>query len=174
MMSVFVGFVPQGRLNVSSIQKVLTMAHSYVSSLFHCVFSTKERRRQITDSLQERLWPYIGGIARDNKMKAMAVGGIEDHAHILLSLPSTMQIAKAIQLIKGGSSKWIHDEFPEHQNFAWQEGNGAFSIGVSQVEETKRYIAKQREHHHKKTFQEEFLAFLKKHAIQYNPQYVWG
>jgi putative transposase len=150
------------------------MAHSYVNSLFHCVFSTKERQPLIAESLQERLWPYIGGIARDNKMKALAIGGIEDHAHVLLSLPSTMTISKAIQLIKGGSSKWIHDEYSEHQRFAWQEGYGAFSIGVSQVDETKQYIAKQREHHHKKTFQEEYLSFLAKHSIEYDPRYVWG
>ena len=116
------------------------MAHSFTSSLFHCVFSTKERRPFITPDLQARLWPYMGGIARDNGMKALVVGGVEDHAHLLLSLPSTMAISKAIQLIKGGSSKWIHDEFPTHKDFAWQEGYGAFSIGVSQRYPTIVYI----------------------------------
>ena len=109
------------------------MAHSFNSSLFHCVFSTKQRRNTITPDLQERLWPYFGGIARENKMRALSVGGIEDHVHVLLSLPSTMPISKAMQLIKGGSSKWVHDTFPEHHAFAWQEGYGAFSIGVSHV-----------------------------------------
>ena len=109
------------------------MAHSFNSSLFHCVFSTKQRRNTITPDLQERLWPYFGGIARENKMRALSVGGIEDHVHVLLSLPSTMPISKAMHLIKGGSSKWVHDTFPEHHAFAWQEGYGAFSIGVSHV-----------------------------------------
>ena len=86
--------------------------HSFVSCLMHCVWSTKERRRLITPELQERLYPYLGGIARDNKMKALAIGGVEDHVHMLLSVPSTLSIAKAIQLIKGNSSKWIHETFP--------------------------------------------------------------
>jgi REP element-mobilizing transposase RayT len=94
---------------------------SYVSSYFHCVFSAKERRRLITPALRERLWPVLVGIARQNKMTALEIGGVEDHVHILLSLPSTMPVSKALQLIKGGSSKWIHETFPEHRLFAWQE-----------------------------------------------------
>src|ERR1017187_6361169 len=96
---------------------------SYISSYFHCVFSTKERRRLITPELRARLWPFLGGIARQNQMKAIEVGGVEDHVHILLSLPATMAVAKALQLIKGGSSKWIHETFPEQRAFAWQEPN---------------------------------------------------
>ena len=107
-------------------------------------------------------------------MKALAVGGVEDHAHILLSLPTTVTIAQALQLIKGASSKWIHDTFPEHRDFAWQEGYGAFSIGIAQVSDTVSYIQSQVEHHRKKTFQEEFLAFLKKHGIEYDERYLWG
>jgi putative transposase len=150
------------------------MSHSYTRSLFHCVFSTKGRQPLITAELQDRLWPYIGGIARDNKMKALQVGGVEDHVHILLSLPSTMAIAKAIQLIKGGSSKWVHDEFPAHRGFAWQEGYGAFSISVSHRDPTIEYITNQKEHHRKKTFKEEFLAMLAKHGIEYDPRFIWG
>ena len=105
--------------------------HSFVSCLMHCVWSTKERRRLITAELQERLYPYLGGIARENKMKALAVGGVEDHLHMLLSVPSTLSIAKAIQLIKGNSSKWIHETFPDKRQLEWQEGYGAFSIGIS-------------------------------------------
>jgi putative transposase len=109
------------------------MAHSYVSALFHCVFSTKDRQKTITDDLQERLWPYMGGIARENKMRAISIGGVEDHVHLLLSMPSTLSIAKVMQLIKGSSSKWVHETFSEYKEFAWQEGYGAFSIGISQV-----------------------------------------
>jgi putative transposase len=93
------------------------MAHSYISAFYHCVFSTKERRKTITEELQDRLWPYTGGIARENQMRALAVGGIEDHIHLLLSIPSVLSIAKAMQLIKGGSSKWVHDNFPQHKDF---------------------------------------------------------
>jgi putative transposase len=150
------------------------MAHSYISAVYHCVFSTKERRKTITEELQERLWPYMGGITRENQMRALAIGGVEDHVHLLLSIPSTLSIAKAMQLIKGGSSKWVHDTFPDHNNFEWQEGYGAFTVGISQVPDTKNYIANQREHHRTKTFQEEFIAFLEKHGIEYDPRYIWG
>ena len=98
------------------------MGHSYSSCLIHYVFSMKDRRKSIFPNLQARLWPYMGGIARENGVKALAVGGTIDHVHMLISLPSTISIAKAIQLIKGGSSKWIHDTFPGEKGFAWQEG----------------------------------------------------
>ena len=138
------------------------------------MFSTKERHRLITPALREQLWPYLDGIARQNEMKALAVGGIEDHVHIVLSIPSRMEIAKALQLIKGGSSKWIHDTFSNQRGFAWQEGYGAFSIGISQLEATIAYVNSQPEHHHKRTFEEEFLAILDRHGIVYDLRYVWG
>jgi putative transposase len=146
---------------------------SYVGAYFHCVFSTKERRRIITPQLQERLWPFLGGIARENKMTALIVGGVEDHAHMLLSLPSTMPVSKAMQLIKGGSSKWIHETFPEQRLFSWQEEYGAFSVSVSQLEVITEYIRNQPEHHRTRSFQEEFLMLLKKHRIQYDERYLW-
>jgi REP element-mobilizing transposase RayT len=146
---------------------------SYISSYFHCVFSTKERRPLIVPELRDRLWPFMGGIARQNKMKAIEIRGVEDHVHILLSLPSTMAVSKAIQLIKGGSSKWVHETFPEHRLFAWQEEYGAFSVSVSQLDKTIEYITGQEAHHRKLTFQEEFLALLKKHRIEYDEKYLW-
>jgi REP element-mobilizing transposase RayT len=149
------------------------MAHTYTSQLLHCVFSTKERRSYITPDLQERLWPYLGGIARENRMKALAIGGVTDHVHLLLSLPSTLSISKAMQLIKGGSSKWVHDIFPQHQHFGWQEGYGAFSIGISDVARTVHYIETQAKHHQKYDFKAEFVGFLNKHDIEYDERYVW-
>ena len=149
------------------------MAHSFVSSLYHCVFSTQGRRPFITPEIEERLWRYMGGIARKNKFKALEIGGVEDHVHLLLSLPSTLAIAKAIQLVKGGSSKWVHDTFRSQQPFAWQEGYGAFSIGIAQVDATIAYIKSQEEHHRKQTYQQEFVGFLKKHGIEYDPRYIW-
>jgi REP element-mobilizing transposase RayT len=123
--------------------------------------------------LRERLWPFLGGIARQNKMKAIEIGGVEDHVHILLSLPATMSIAKALQLIKGGSSKWVHETFREHRLFAWQEKYGAFSVSESRVDSIIQYIKNQQEHHRKMTFQEEFLALLKKHRIEFDERYLW-
>lgn len=150
------------------------MAHSYSSCFMHYVFSTKERRKAITLELRQRLWPYIGGIARENGMKALAVGGTDDHVHALISLPATLSIAKAIQLIKGGSSKWIHDTFPTQAGFAWQEGYGAFSIGIARIDETVAYISTQEEHHRTRTFEQKYIAFLEKHRIEYDERYVWG
>src|SRR5437763_16926195 len=109
---------------------------SYISSYFHYVFSTKERRRLIARELQERLWPFMGGIARQNKMKAIEIGGVEDHVHALLSLPGTLTISKPAQYIKGGWSKWVHESFPEHRLFAWQEKYGAFGVSVAQLDVT--------------------------------------
>lgn len=149
------------------------MPHSYVSNLMHCIFSTKERIPFIDPDLESRLWPYIGGIARENKMRAVAIGGTTDHLHTLLSLPATMDVAKAVQLIKGGSSKWVHDTFTEHRKFTWQEGYGAFSVSVSQAEKTIAYINAQKEHHRKRTFEEEFIEFLDKHRIEYDRRYVF-
>ena len=146
---------------------------SHISSYHHYVFSTKERRPRITPALQERLWPFLGGIARKNKITAIQIGGVEDHVHLLLSLPATVPIAKALQLIKGGSSKWVHETFPEHRLFGWQVKYGAFSVSVSQLDKTIQYIQTQTEHHQKMTFQEEFLALLKKHGIAYDERYLW-
>ena len=87
----------------------------------------------ITKDLQSRLWPYMGGIARENKMCAISIGGVEDHIHLLLSIPSTLSISRCMQLIKGASSKWVHETFPEFRSFEWQAGYGAFSVGVSQI-----------------------------------------
>jgi REP element-mobilizing transposase RayT len=146
---------------------------SYVSSYFHCVFATKDRRPMLTPDLRERLWPFLGGIARQNGMKAIVVGGVQDHVHMLLSLPPTLSISKAMQLIKGGSSKWVHDTFPEHRLFGWQVKYGAFAVSISQLDKIITYINAQEEHHRKMTFQEEFLALLKKHRIEFDERYLW-
>ena len=147
--------------------------HSFTSCLMHCVWATKERRPLIKPELQSRLWPYLGGIARENGITALSIGGVEDHVHLLLSLPATMPIAKGMQLIKGGSSKWVHDTFPDQRLFAWQTEYGAFSVSVSQVEKIVSYIENQEPHHRKMTFQVEFIALLKKHRITYDEQYLW-
>ena len=94
-------------------------------------------------------------------MTALIIGGVEDHAHALLSIPSTLSVAKSIQLLKGNSSKWIHDTFQEHRDFERQEGYGAFSIGVSGIEDTTKYIQNQAEHHRKFTFKEELEISLR-------------
>jgi putative transposase len=140
------------------------MPHTFYSLLFHCVFSTKERRPIIPAEMKDRLWPYMAGIARLNHFKALAVGGMPDHAHVLVSLPTNVHISKAIQLIKGGSSKWLNDHL-EHRAFAWQDGYAAFSIGISQLGNTIRYINNQERHHKRMTADEELARMLERHGI---------
>ena len=137
---------------------------SHTSILVHYVFATHERRPLISEEMQPKLWAYMGGIARANGMKALAIGGMRDHVHLLLSLPSTITIAKAVQLVKAGSSKWMNDQ-KRTKWFGWQEKYGAFSIGVSQKEAAVRYIRNQAQHHAKKSFDVELEMILKRHGI---------
>ena len=149
------------------------MSHTYCCSLYHCVFSTKDRRKTIIPEIQPRLWAYMGGIAREHQMTALGIGGIEDHVHLLLSLSSSISIASAMREIKNASSHWMHETCAIN-GFEWQEGYGAFSVGWTQVSATLAYIARQEGHHRKRDFQAEYIAFLKKHSIDYDPRYVWG
>jgi REP element-mobilizing transposase RayT len=140
---------------------------AFVSCLLHCVFTTKKRQPWLTPDIRDRLWPYLGGIAREHDMRTVSIGGVEDHVHILLSLPSTLAISKALQLLKGNSSKWIHETFADLQDFEWQGGYGAFSIGISGLEATTRYIHRQEQHHRKKSFRDELVVMLRKHRIEF-------
>ena len=150
------------------------MAHSYVCCHMHCIFSTKGRRPCIAPDFRARLWAYMGGIARQNKVKATAVNGTDNHAHVLLSLPATIPVAKAVQLVKGGSSQWVHETFPARSDFDWQDGYGAFSVSPSRLGAAMRYIENQQAHHRNVTFEEEYLEFLARHGIQYDEEYVFG
>jgi len=150
------------------------MANTYTSLYYHVVFSTKKRKPLIQTGIRERLWAFLGGIARENKMKALCVGGMEDHIHLLIMAPPTLSPSKMVPLVKGGSSKWIHDTFPQMQDFAWQDGYGVFTVTKSQIPDIIRYIQGQGEHHRVKTFQEEYLLFLQKHRIEYDERYLWG
>jgi putative transposase len=149
------------------------MAHTHSATFFHCVFSTKQRANSIPQELRPKLWAYIGGIAKQNGMKSIRVGGTANHVHMALHIPASMNIAKALQLIKGGSSKWLN-EHPLPTRFEWQEGYGAFSIGVAQLAPTVTYIDGQEEHHRKRSYEEEYVSFLNRHRIEYDERYVSG
>jgi len=131
----------------------------------HIVFSTDERRPLIRNDMKTRLHAYLGGIARENAMVSLAVGGIEDHVHLLMSLNRTISVAKAVQLLKAGSSKRINDTFPDYGKFSWQKGYGAFSVSISRRDQTADYIHNQVEHHKKFNFAEEFRRLLAIHGI---------
>jgi putative transposase len=142
------------------------MAHSYSSCFIHYVFSTRHRQATITAELRPRLWSYMGGIARMNGMWPGAIGGTDDHAHMLIGLPVTLTIARGAQIIKGTSSRWIHETFPRMHHFAWQEGYGAFSVCRSLVRTTISYILNQESHHRTLTSAEEFRAILAIHGMR--------
>ena len=149
------------------------MPHSFVCNYMHYVFSTKGRRPLITRDLREDLHLYIAGIARNHSIDIKAIGGTDNHVHLLLSLPATITVAKAIQLIKGVSSKWAGEKIKAPKLFQWQEGYGAFGVGIAILNKTIDYIHNQEEHHKEKSFEEEFIGFLEKHDKPYDERYVW-
>jgi len=147
------------------------VSHKYPNVLIHYVFSTKGRRDLIPVELQPKLWRYFVGIGKNKGFPVLAAGGTANHAHVLVALPSDMAVAKAIQLLKGNSSRWIG----EHGiDFAWQEGYGAFSVSASNVEAVKEYLEHQPEHHTKRNYEEEFLALLRKSGVAFDPAEVFG
>jgi REP element-mobilizing transposase RayT len=150
------------------------MANTYTSLNYHIVFSTKNRHPFLTEPIRERLFPYLGGIARQNSFTPLEIGGVTDHAHLLLSIPPAVAVAKAVQLIKGGSSHWLKEAFPNMIDFAWQDGYAAFTVSQSQVDDVRSYIRSQAEHHRSKTFSEEYRAFLLKHDVKHDARYLFG
>jgi len=145
------------------------MSHTHASVLVHCVFSTKQRANTIPDC--DALWRYIAVLARDNKITMLAAGGTANHLHLLMAVPPVLPIAKAVQELKGSSSRWLH----EHgYSFAWQEGYGAFSVSQSQKQTVIDYIDGQTEHHRKWSFEQEFMTLLKKSGMEYDSRFVFG
>jgi len=149
------------------------MGHTYSRLLVHAIFSTKGRRPLIGDCFRERLYRYMGGIARSEFGRALKIGGTDNHVHALLSIRAVVSVAEAIRKFKGLASLWLHDNVTEAADFAWQGGYGAFSVSESNVGMVDQYIARQSEHHKIKTFEEEFVEFLNRHGIEYDPKYVW-
>ena len=149
------------------------MAHTFADLLVHVIFSTKDRAPLLDAELKSRLFPYMGGIARELGATAMSINGPTDHVHILLLLPARIGLSEIIGKVKANSTGWVHREVPGKWNFAWQTGYGAFSVSHSQTQAVLDYIAGQEEHHRKVSFQEEFVAFLKKHEIEYDEKFLW-
>jgi REP element-mobilizing transposase RayT len=150
------------------------MANTFTSLHYHFVFSTKNRERWISPEIEQRIWKYLGGIARQNQMKALQIGGVDDHVHLVVGMPPTLTVSRALQLLKGGSSRWIHETFPALAGFEWQDGYAAFTVSKSQLPDVVEYAAHQREHHRVRTFQDEYRALLEKHGIEFDERYVWG
>lgn len=147
------------------------MSHTYAQNAIHIVFSTKSRCRFIPNQMQSELWAYIGGICREIGVRVHSIGGAEDHVHLLVQLPPTLPLAKAVLTIKSNSSRWAR---VKKREFGWQEGYGAFSVSASNLPAVIRYIQNQDQHHKRMNFEAEFLALLKRHGVEPDPRYVFG
>ncbi len=147
------------------------MSHSYAQNHVDLVFSTKNRQKLIPKNLQPRLWSYTAAICKNHDIVAFAVGGMDDHIHILFRLPPTLTLARAVTLVKSSFSKWISQQ---GIRFSWQEGYGAFAVSSSNVSAVIKYIDNQEAHRRKISFEQEFIALLKKHGVQFDPKYVQG
>jgi len=147
------------------------MSHTYTQNVIHVVFSTKERRKLISAEFRPRLWAYAAGICKNVGIFAHGIGGMDNHIHLLLQIPPAMALAKAVMAIKANSSRWARED---GQELEWQRGYGAFSVSASLVPAVLRYIRNQDAHHKKMSFEEEFLALLKKHGVEYDPKFIFG
>jgi putative transposase len=149
------------------------MAQTLTSLLVHVVFSTKDRRQLINADAETRLHSYLSKALGNMGSPCLAIGGTANHVHLLISLSKNAALSALIGEAKKASSKWLKSLGSSNHHFAWQEGYGAFSIGQSQVEHLKRYIASQHEHHKTRTFEEELLATLKRYTVEHDEQYLW-
>ena len=147
------------------------MSHTYAQNVIHVVFSTKDRRKLMSGEFRPRMWAYAAGVCKKLEIPVLSMGGMEDHIHLLVQIPPTLPVAKAVLAIKANSSRWASEE---GHKFAWQQGYGAFSVSNSIVPMVIRYIQNQEAHHKKMSFDSEFLALLKKHGIEFDPRFVFG
>jgi REP element-mobilizing transposase RayT len=149
------------------------MAQTLTRLLIHAVFSTKNRANLIKPDIEPDLYAYTGGICRNADSPLLCAGGTANHLHLLISLSKTRSLADLMMDVKKDSSKWVKTQAPYFASFQWQEGYGGFTIGESQVDDLKDYIGRQKEHHRAMTFEEEFVALLKKYNLPYDERYVW-
>lgn len=149
------------------------MGQSLAANYLHIVFSTKHRESLIDQSIENELYNYLGGICKNMECQPIKVGGHTNHIHILCMLSKKIALVKLMEELKSHASKWIKTKGEMYSKFYWQDGYGAFSVNPSEVEIVIDYISKQKEHHAKKTFQEEYKAFLKKYKVEYDERYIW-
>ena len=148
------------------------MAQSFTNLLYHLIFSTKERRPLITSDCQLRLYDYIGGIIGGTGGISLGINGTEDHIHVLAKLRPDRALSDVLRDLKSNASGWMHDVFPSLADFSWQRGYAAFTVSQSNLQQVQTYIARQKEHHQRVSFRDEFILFLKANGIEYDERYV--
>src|SRR5262245_17399192 len=135
------------------------MPQSFTNLIYHIVFSMKDRQPLIRDTHQSRFYEYIGGTIRGLGAIPLTINGTEDHVHLLAKLRPDKALSDVLRDLKANASGWMHDVFPDLKDFSWQRGYGAFTVSQSNVEKVHEYIARQKEHHQKKSFRDEFVEF---------------
>ena len=150
------------------------MPQSYTNLIYHLVYSTKERRPLITENRKSRLYDYIGGMIRKRGGICLAIGGMDDHIHILTKLRPDKALSDVLRDIKANSTGWMHEVFPEMKDFMWQRGYGAFTVSHSQVEIVREYVLNQEEHHKKhELFRDKFIKMLNANDFEFDEKYLW-
>jgi putative transposase len=150
------------------------MSQSLSNILVHIIFSTKLSKPYIAQAIKKELYRYMASILKDCECSPIIIGGIEDHVHVLCKVSKTGSISSVVENVKKKSSKWIKTRGIEYNDFYWQNGYGAFSIGKFQVNTLKEYIQNQEEHHRKKSFKDEFLEILNRYGVKYDERYLWN
>ena len=146
------------------------MSHTSGNILLHFIFST-QRRRPLIKPVRDDLFAYLGGIVREMKGTGLIINGDVDHVHMLIRVRPVHSAAEIARVVKTNSSRWMREK--HRSDFAWQTGYGVFSVSESSVAGVTEYIAGQQEHHKKRSFQEDFVAFLKKNHIECDERYIW-
>jgi REP element-mobilizing transposase RayT len=149
------------------------MAHTYTNILIHALFSTKDRHPWLKAEIREEVFCYLGGAVNAIGGQSLLVSGPADHVHMLFVQPTAISISTLMEKVKGNSSGWVKERWPDCSLFGWQTGYAAFSVSKSHVDQVKRYLRNQEEHHRRVSFQEEVVAFLNKQGIEYDPRYVF-
>lgn len=160
-----------GGIKMTNIKNPMPQSLSKV--YVHITFSTKNRQKLIDDTIAEELYTYLGGVCKKLECNPIQVGGHKDHVHILCILSKKIAQIKLLEEVKKQSSKWIKTKDDRYRNFYWQDGYGIFSVNPSEIDIVVDYIRNQAEHHKKRTFQDEFRAFLKKYKVDFDERYVW-
>jgi REP element-mobilizing transposase RayT len=148
------------------------VSDSYTNLLYHIIFSTKDRKPLITPDYESRLYHYIGGIIRGVGGISLELNGTEDHVHLLAKLRPDVALSSVLRDLKANATGWMHDVFPSLRDFSWQRGYGAFTVSQSNVDEVRRYIKRQKEHHRKTSFRDEFISFLKANGLVYDARFL--
>ena len=148
------------------------MSQSFTNLIYHIIFSTKDRRPLITPVYEPRLYEYMGGIIKGTGGIPLGINGAEDHVHLLAKLRPDKSLSDVLRDLKSNATGWMHDIFPELRYFSWQRGYAAFTVSQSHVEDVRRYLQRQKEHHLKISFRDEFIRFLEANEIEFDERYI--